>query len=346
MNVLLATNHLEAYAGSEMVCLEIAEHYVAGGNQCTVFVNRCGSPMQDEFEAIGVKVETDPARIRPFHYDLAYFQHHVAPLFIYDESPENRPATCFVFAHLSTVSDLAGVGVVFEDVLADFVFVNSLATASRIAEFGIDEARIAVFENAAPDAYFAPRPAFPERPSHALLISNHAPEEVLGCMSLLQDSLSCEHIGRGGTPRRITPEIIRGPDLVITIGKTVQYCLAARTPVYVYDHFGGPGYLNAGNFSAAAQFHFCGKCCGRRLTAEDMRTEILQGYRQACDYQSSLDERAMERFRLALHLERLSPAVSNAQKLARLEEHRHLAERDRIFAQLVRRLTGRRQRRV
>jgi len=39
----------------------------------------------------------------------------------------------------------------------------------------------------------------------------------------------------------------------------VQYCLLSQTPVYVYDHFGGPGYLTDENYTMAKHYNFSGR---------------------------------------------------------------------------------------
>ena len=54
----------------------------------------------------------------------------------------------------------------------------------------------------------------------------------------------------------VTPELIQKYDVVLTIGKTVQYALLGNKVVYCYDHFGGMGYLSLKNYEIARYHNF------------------------------------------------------------------------------------------
>lgn len=93
--------------------------------------------------------------------------------------------------------------------------------------------------------------------------------------------------GQGQTNYRLlTAELITEFDVVITIGKTVQYALVAGVPVFVYDHFGGFGYLDQANLAAAADRNFSGRG-GERLAARTIAERVLTGYAAARDFQSA-----------------------------------------------------------
>ena len=58
---------------------------------------------------------------------------------------------------------------------------------------------------------------------------------------------------------RITPDLLLKFDLILTIGKTVQYGLVLGIPVYNYDHFGGDGYITLQNIDFESNYGFTGK---------------------------------------------------------------------------------------
>ena len=63
--LLIATNHLQHLAGSEVVALETAQHFAARGCDITVFANWAAAPMAELVAAAtGTPVITDPNRIR------------------------------------------------------------------------------------------------------------------------------------------------------------------------------------------------------------------------------------------------------------------------------------------
>ena len=103
--------------------------------------------------------------------------------------------------------------------------------------------------------------------------------------------------------------------MVITIGKTVQYCMLSATPVFVYDYLGGFGYLDAENIERARYANFSGRG-GVKMTAKEIAEALLDNYEAATAYffsqreawrnLYSLDERVDEVFALAQPREALS----------------------------------------
>ena len=88
------------------------------------------------------------------------------------------------------------------------------------------------------------------------VISNHVPEEVQELADVLEGQCSVEYIGIQYSPKLVDAKLLKQYDLVITIGRTVQQCFALGVPVYVYDYFGGPGYITDENFGEAEKIIF------------------------------------------------------------------------------------------
>ena len=101
---------------------------------------------------------------------------------------------------------------------------------------------IYVFKNSVSDAFFSLTKKETYSLKNIAIISNHVPEELYALKEQLNE-YNVQIIGAGNTPTLITPTILSNYDLIITIGRTVQQCFAAKVPVYVYDHFGGPDTL-------------------------------------------------------------------------------------------------------
>ncbi len=152
---------------------------------------------------------------------------------------------------------------------------------------------------------FGPRPCKLER---VLCVSNHLPAELQGLRRALAGSaVRVDFVGRrsGGRVRRVDARLLAAYDLVVTIGKTVQYALAAGIPVYCYDRWGGHGYLAMDSLEHAEATNFSGRCCGRRLTAEAIAAEIRAGFEAAFAGREGLHREARRRYRLKTNLERL-----------------------------------------
>jgi hypothetical protein len=339
MRILIATNHLHDIAGAEVVALELATFCKGRGLDIAVFANWAAAPMEQLFaDHVGVRIETEPASVRPLEFDLVYFQHQVAGLFSYEPTAADRAGTAVVFGRLSRRSFLESGGWAHDNALGDVTFANSELTAERLAETGVAHP-VHVFYNAAPAAFAAPPRPRPDAPQRMLVVSNHWDSALMEAVSVLRQRATVLHVGRfGDEVRLVEPHDLHDADLVISIGKTVQYALRAHVPVYVYDHLGGPGYLNDSNYPAAARYSFSGRCCERTLDGEALAADILGRYHEGRAFAQRAHDEAFQRFALEPHLERLltTPPTSNADRRRRLQEAAAGIARERLMAQHIR----------
>lgn len=337
-SLLIATNHLQHIAGSEVVALEIAQHFQALGCRITTFANWVGKPMSALIEsATGAPPITDPARIRPFTYDMVYAQHQVLGLFDYGPSSGDQPGTRIVIGRLSRRVFLESGAWLHDRFLADHVLANSALTAEHLVAMGHD-GPVTSFLNAAPASFFRPFTARPPSPRRALVVTNHADPALMEAIALLRQNMSVHHVGHGGDEvTLITPEMIADADVVISIGKTVPYALVGRVPVYVYDHFGGPGYLDRINIDMAARFNFTGRCYERRLSGAQIAAEVIGHYAKGVAFARDMPQAWIDRYSLPDYLNLLlqPPLTSNAAKRQKMREHRFLI-RERQMAAYMR----------
>lgn len=118
-----------------------------------------------------------------------------------------------------------------------------------------------------------------------LIVSNHPPKEILDAREILvNDGVKVDIYGEGrDNYSPLSAEVLKKYDAVITIGKTVQYCIVGSLPVYIYDWFGGPGWLSKSNFGLAKQHNFSGRPFSQK-TGEEIAQEILDGYVDALNF--------------------------------------------------------------
>lgn len=332
-SLLIATNHLQQIGGSEVVALEAAQYFTGLGCDVTVFANWIGQPMAALIEAAtGSPPITDPALIRPFTYDMLYAQHQLLGLFDYRPAAVDRHGTRIILGRLSRRGYLESGGWLHDRILADHVLANSVLTAEHLAGIGHD-GPITNFHNAAPAAFFRRFATRPATPGRVLVVTNHRDPSLMEAIGLLRQNITVDHIGRSGTDvALVTPEMIAGTDLVISIGKTIPYALAARVPVYVYDHFGGPGYLNADNVDAAARFNFSGRCCQRRLSGEEIAREVIGAYAKGVAFARDTAQSWIDRYYLPRYLDLLlaPPAVSNLERRRNMARNPFLVQERRL----------------
>ena len=343
MKVLIATNHLAAYTGSEIIALEVAEGFRAAGHTPLLFANAVSEELQKHAADRGLEVR-DGELQSPEEFDLVWSQHFVFPLWLRHFQPaagKERPL--FVFAHLSPYEPYESPAPLVEDLFAGVILANSPETRDALVAAGLPARRIRLFPNPAP-AVFKCSPPATSTLRRLLVVTNHMPAELKGALAILQAEAGVEvtHLGMEGVHRRVFPEDLREHDAVVAIGKTTQYALLARRPVYCYDLYGGPGWLSTGNFAKAAQFNFSGRCTRRKLPAGEIAAEVLNGFEKAAQFASSLNEGTLERFTLEPYLHSLAAEALRRQTWTEREVRRILRwapqlSRVRAMAEAVRR---------
>jgi len=278
-NVLLATNHLVSYAGSELVIIELAEEFRRLGSQVSVFANQVGDLLRSEPVLQG-SLLTDRPDLASF--DFVWSQHLTLGQLL-PSKPDLLPNV--VTVHLSPFELFEMPLPRVENAVASLVVANSAETSAELVRLGIDPNLVHVFPNPAPFTFAEIRRRSISPLKNVLLVSHHPPAEVVALADRLRiQGLQVEQLGTGYEHRRLRPQDLQNASAVISIGKTVQYCIQAGVPVFCYDHFGGPGWLTAENFETAGSFNFSGRGLQTRREAPELLSEFVNGYVRAAEF--------------------------------------------------------------
>ena len=259
MRVLVLNSFFTGWTGSEIVAMEVAEHFDATTSS---FV--CLEP------AASVLKDWRPlADINLSDFDLVWAQHHVILPLLHRHEGANRPF--IVFASLSPYEEMETLPAGVIDNFIDVRVANSDETAK------VQGADL-VMGNAAPEPFhFARNGPVPGSPQKILFVSNNQPSEVMDAIPVLrQRGAEVRIVGKDYDYKRLEPADIMWADAVVTIGKTVRYALASGTPVFIYDRFGGDGYLSEDNYTENEAYNFSGRPSCRKLTADQLADGILR----------------------------------------------------------------------
>lgn len=268
MNVLILTNHLADLCGSEIQVLELYNYFKNRNHNVKIYVNIMDYPIIKYFDKNDLL--TDVEQINLEIIDLVWSQHCLfASLFqnrIYKELHIK-----LISVHLSPYEMLELCSVPYMKLLKCVFVANSLETKDKLISLGVNNDNILVSGNCAPGEYLN---NLPKKKSlhNILVVSNHVPQEIMEAINILSEKYQISVIG-GKKPVLVNPELINKYDMIITIGKTVQYGLLSGVPVYCYDHFGGPGFLNHENFEVARYHNFSGRGFDKK-TAKQIAIEI------------------------------------------------------------------------
>lgn len=257
MRVLVLNDFLAEWTGSEIIALEVAQHFNA-----TTSSFWCIEPLKAQLDDWRALDEIDLSE-----YDLVWAQQHaVFPLLDRMKVGSSRPF--IIWVSLSPYDVMDNVPKSILEAYADLIVCNSRETAvARGSE--------TIFGNAAPNRFHFEREERELR--NILFVSNNQPVEMLEAEQLLQrKGYETRFLGRNREFKLLEPSDLEWADCVVTIGKTVRYALASSTPVFVYDRFGGDGYLNAENYSINEANNFSGRPTCRKLTADQIAHEIIE----------------------------------------------------------------------
>jgi len=244
MRVLLTNVWMNNLGGSELVTLELAEEFIRCGHEVLIYSPAFGGALDcSHVETTHLKPDTKP-------FDVVWIHHN---LLIHDLGFRKWSHQRFIFNHMSSYVNIERPRLGGHEVeLADLILANSPETAKAIY------VPCNLFQNPAPLAF----ESVGAGNSGPLMISNHPPPEL--------GDIIGKRIGNGSF-ERITPELLSRHSCVVANGKTVQYALRAGVPVYLYDHFGGCGWLTEDNFALAEWHNFSGRGFGKKSTASISR---------------------------------------------------------------------------
>jgi len=295
----IITNHsLRYFAGSELVTLDMARVLTSMGWKVHVGCFELGQPLRELFDAFEVGwIDLNKSAIDLDSEVGLLWGHHFTTFDRLLVDYGLRPRRV-VYSSLSSFEPLEAPPLYFQWLSG--ISANSLETRECLLQLGVSSDKVFLFENCVLDHYFemkrARQYAGLER---VAVVSNHVPREVTKAMRFLAAHAHVDIYGFSHKSVQMTPELLQEYDLVVTIGRTVQQCFALKVPIYCYDRFGGPGYIDVSNFDLAAAYNFSGRCCKREMVAEELCADILNGYEAARSNLAYLQEAARRRFRFS-----------------------------------------------
>lgn len=271
MQILIATSRFQDLAGSEITVLEYAIELSLQGNAVSIACFFESERYKDECIKHGIKLATfDDSALINTSWDVIWIFHQ--PTFYALFSKWNYSTQYTIFSSLSHFEPLETPPI--EICPLNIITTNSEENLSYFNENYPDySSKAIVLPNSIPRDFWVNQRSV--NSGKVLIVSNHIPSELLELKDILESQGTIVDIyGTGYIEDRITPQVLSNYKLCISIGKTVQYCLALKVPVFCYDHFGGPGWITEENIITAADKNFSGRCSPSTYTAEELSKKI------------------------------------------------------------------------
>lgn len=247
MKILLTVAALDGFHGSVIHVLEWASFFRSEGHDVTVVTGIYRTEVKELFHKNNIVVSKVDDAIDLYGWSLGISYHFPIITKLLQKGVEFQK---LIAGCLSSFELLESPPCFWEK--CNLIVTMSLEAKQRICDrYAIPFSKVVVIENGIPKHFFR---SYKEETSkniqHIGVVSNHIPCEIYELKKYLKGLAKVHFIGmHGDVCELVTPEMLKKFDVIITIGKTVQYCLGLGIPVYEYDHFGGNGYITQDNFS-------------------------------------------------------------------------------------------------
>ena len=300
--ILLTNLQLCDFAGSEINILTLASYFKGLGWEVEITAFVFANPIKAKLESAGLSfLPATSDELNGKVYDLIWSQHSIVLDYLLFE--KKVTASRIIYSSLSPKEPYE-VPPAYGNRLS-LILANSEETRDRLLEEGIPGDLCTVMPNFVSDSmlHFGGERLRSRGTGICLkkvaVVSNHICPEVMDAARILGSKhIKVDCFGKDHQTVLVDECLLAKYDLVITIGKTVQYCFASAVPVFCYDWFGGPGYIGEENLEKAAYFNFSGRGFSQ-VSAEALVQSILEGYAPARDRLPVLYEYASNHCRLS-----------------------------------------------
>ncbi len=304
MKFLILNHSLQNFTGSEINAFQLCLGLKEMGYEADLGAFIIGDPLKKIFENKGIKwinlLEENDLELK---YNLIWAHHSpVLSHLIFKNQVQNCK---ILFSSLSSFHPLESPPSYSNEIFC-FLSHNPVNTKFMVKN-GVLENRIHNFPNYAPQNFFGQARKLQSKSlKNIVFVSNNKAEEISRLIEIFKENnINVDIVGSQGEQVFVDQHLLSKYDLVITIGKTVQYCFALKIPVYCYDHFGGPGYITKKNFERAKKHNFSGRGFDTFLNAEQLFVDITENYLKSQENIDFLFEKAKNDFCLETNLKKL-----------------------------------------
>jgi len=319
--------YLTGFSGSEIATFEIAKTLQELGHNICIATFKHAPPLKKLFQSANLAVyDLSKEELPSKEFDVAWVHHFPVFSHLIDQNIKVSNTILFSLSFYTPLECFPPYHSMASQLLA-----NSRETIDFFTRSGlIKENLIEVFPNSVLDEYFeSSKRGHNSELKKLAIISNHIPEEVRNAAEKVKDFAEVTFYGneKGGEVSYITAEILNNYDAVLTIGRTVQYALALKIPVYCYDRFGGPGWISSNNIDQSEYYNFSGRCCRIIKTPGTIAHELKEGYLDIIKDVETLHEISAKRYRLKSNI---SKVLNNIQTKKKVLHKEILAPEDRL----------------
>lgn len=312
MKTIAFTNSFfKDFTGSELAVLDAAKYFIKNGYRVYIFTFDSGKPLLSEISSEITVINILKDKIPNLKVDILWGQHWAVMTKLLEN--QNFYAEKIIHFSLSPYHEYER-----EPKYATSLskcFANAYETAF-VRENENPNLKINIFNNSVLPEFFN----ISAKPNSILkklaIVSNNGvflPGNKFEKL-ITKNNIEIKFFGTNANKKIITPNDLIGFDAVLTIGRTVQYAMALGIPVFCYDRFGGPGYINLSNWQQCEKMNYSGRTVICRnedveqqlINNHDIKkivNDLINNYSKTLNDLSQLQEIARDRYNLFKNIE-------------------------------------------
>ncbi|MBQ8473058.1 MAG: hypothetical protein IJ501_06105 [Bacilli bacterium] len=319
--ILLTNFNMVNYSGSELDTLEIAKYFLEKGYLVDIFTLKKGNPLINLINKDIKVITPNEINLLSKSYDLIWAHHY--PLLDYILFALKIKSNYIFYISLSAFDPYESIPIYHNSLSLIGAITNEVK--NKLIEEGVDEENIFLFPNYATKEYFD----YQEKPSSEIkricIVSNHVPLELQELKGLgKKEGIEVDIFGLQFVEKLIDMNILASYDIIISIGKTIYSSLAMGKPSYVYDLFGGYGYITKENIEKAFNYNFSGRGFGKKLTAQEILNDLKENYINSLKDLKYLKEYARTNFNFSNNMQEILKIIEtnkiNEQELLKYDK--------------------------
>lgn len=294
MKTILMTNaFIKDYTGSEIDTVTIANYFVKNGYCVDIFTLEKGYPLLESVDSKIRVINYPENELLLKEYDYIWAHHYfLLDYILFDKKIKAK------YIHYISLSAYANYEA-FPDYYKQLSLVSTLsyeAKEQNILE-GYEAEYLNIFPNYVMQSQLDINYITKSKIKNICIVSNHVPDELENIKDLfIKHGINVDIYGKKHLYKLITAKLLSQYEVVISIGKTINLSLSLGIPCYIYDHFGGDGYINKKNVKESFNFNFSGRYKRNKYTSEELVKNILDGYEEALKDIKDCQKFALENF--------------------------------------------------
>lgn len=298
-DVLMATNHLQSWTGSETLLLTLAQGLVDKGCRVAIYARYLDYEWARKLVDPRILLAREIDSLREVHFDIVHIQHAsclVDVRLVFPDLP-------MLFSSLGVLPFLEHpapfpVGVARHLAISEEV-------ASRLLQQGIPSEDVCVMRNVVCTKRFRPQAPIRLRPERILVLSYKVDEARKIVLREAAKAIGASITFVGDVRPASQDEVvthINAADVVVSLGRgVIESMLCGRVPL-VFDIHGGDGLVTPDNVDQLMTVNFSGRLHRREFSVSELVDELLL-YQPA--YGPRLREIAERQFGLSSNIDRL-----------------------------------------